>query len=248
MTGGGGEVDGNGQGPLPDGQSGKWPVVPNRAPRGKKASAPEPKPLRLSVAGIEIPSNLVRCILHGLDGLGEADEEARIAAALGYVVHIVERLSFYLDIPLRFPLTPSMSRSVLHDPAPLVVPEESAGEMGSGLIARGFNALASALTQPWDLSGAPRGRTGSRGSRTWTAAAGGEAGGPDLTLDLDLFSDSGWSSNCSRYALAVHLLSKNIEQLVMAHAGLAPAGANQILQNLFVLMNAAQAALVQGKK
>jgi hypothetical protein len=63
-------------------------------------------PARLSVAGLEIPANLVRRILHGEDGLGgpgSPDEEQRVAAALGYVAHIVERLAAYLDIPLRYP-------------------------------------------------------------------------------------------------------------------------------------------------
>lgn len=49
---------------------------------------------------------------------GDADEEQRVAAALGYAAHAAERLAAYLDVPLRFPLRPRASRSAVLDPAP----------------------------------------------------------------------------------------------------------------------------------
>ena len=241
MAGGGDEVDGNGQA-LSKGTAipARWPNAGSTVLKKNRGSAQQP--IHLSVVGIELPADLVRRILHGLDGQVGPDEETRIAAALGYIAHILDRLSFYLDIPLRFPLTPAMSKSILHDPAPLVVPEQSSVEIGSNLIARGFSALADALTQPWDLGGAPGSGHRSRGRMV---AEGGEADATraNPSLDLDLFSDPGWQSNNSRYALAVHLLSKNVEQLIMAHAGLSVAAPNQVLQNLYVLVTAAQAAL-----
>ena len=47
-----------------------------------------------------VPPDLVRRILY--DGEGSFDEGHRLAAALGYVAHIVDRLALYLDVPLRW--------------------------------------------------------------------------------------------------------------------------------------------------
>jgi hypothetical protein len=68
----------------------------------------------------------------GWDG-SHHDEEQRVAAALGYVAHMVHLLSQYLDVPLRFPLLPRSSRSQVVDPAPLQQqPAVAAGE-GTGV-------------------------------------------------------------------------------------------------------------------
>ena len=42
-------------------------------------------------------------------------DEEKIATGLGYVCHLVQLLSKYLDIPLRYPMFPMMSRSSIQD-------------------------------------------------------------------------------------------------------------------------------------
>ncbi|KAF6258716.1 hypothetical protein COO60DRAFT_1089462 [Scenedesmus sp. NREL 46B-D3] len=74
---------------------------------------------RLLVAGLELPANLSKRGLQGSMGWGgDFDEEARVAAALGYVAHMVQLLSIYLEVPLRYPLLPRSSRSSILDHAP----------------------------------------------------------------------------------------------------------------------------------
>ncbi len=54
---------------------------------------------------------------------------AQVAAALGYVAHMVDRIASYLDVPLRYPLRPGLSTSLVLDFTPLPVvpaPEEGA--------------------------------------------------------------------------------------------------------------------------
>lgn len=74
---------------------------------------------RLLVCGLELHPNLARRGLEGTMGWGgDYDEEQRVAAALGYVAHIVDRLAAFLDIPLRFPVVPAVSKSTICDFAP----------------------------------------------------------------------------------------------------------------------------------
>ena len=186
-----------------------------RFPNGRGSPAS-----RLSVVGLEIPPDLIRRILHdGPGGPGSTDEEQRIAAALGYMAHIVERLAAYLDVPLRYPLTPRMSSSVLHDPMPLFVPEQ--GDAQGGILMKGFSALASALTLPWDgAAGHPTGHGSGRSGGNHRASASGDAGGLPPVLDLPLSYDMHeWVADRSRFALAVHLMNKNVEQLLHVSAG-----------------------------
>ncbi|CAJ0831150.1 74_t:CDS:2 [Entrophospora sp. SA101] len=43
-------------------------------------------------------------------------DEEKIATALGFAAHFVQMLAYYLDTPLRFPITPMSSRSTILDP------------------------------------------------------------------------------------------------------------------------------------
>lgn len=45
----------------------------------------------------------------------QGQDEDKIATGLGYVCHLVQLLSKYLDIPLRYPMQPMMSRSTIQD-------------------------------------------------------------------------------------------------------------------------------------
>ena len=162
--------------------------------------------VQLAVAGLEITPNIVRHILHGQDGLSSPDEDIRVAAALGYVAHIVALLSRYLDVPLRYSLTPAMSTSTLQDYAPLIAPEPEPEE---GVLSKGFNALAAALTKPWEMSVH---RPGAKDSNRIRLTGG--IVEVCQAMDLPLFSDLRGGSDRARFALAVHLLNKDIEQLL----------------------------------
>lgn len=75
-------------------------------------SLPSPggQSVRLSICGLELPPSLARRGLEGTMGWnGTYDEEQRVAAALGAMSHVVERLAWVLGIPLRYPLVPQVS-------------------------------------------------------------------------------------------------------------------------------------------
>ncbi len=59
-----------------------------------------------------------QCTIAGLP-LGNGDfsgvDEEIVATALGYVAHLVHRFSKYMDLPLRFPITPAGSRASVRD-------------------------------------------------------------------------------------------------------------------------------------
>ena len=161
---------------------------------------------RLAVVGLEIPVNIVRHILHGQDGLNSPDEETRLAAALGYIAHIVSHLSRYLDVPLRYPLVPAMSTSTLRDYAPLIAPEPA---QEGGILSKGLHVIAAALTKPWEISVPHPGGSGPHMVKP--------AGGLEMryqALELPLFSSTRGGGDRTQFALAVHLLNKDIEQLL----------------------------------
>jgi hypothetical protein len=95
----------------------RQPVV--RPARSPLSSPPPPTP-RLQICGLELRPDLARRALEGSVGWGgDADEEERAAAALGYVAAATDALAAYLGVPLRFPLRPRASRSAVRDPAPV---------------------------------------------------------------------------------------------------------------------------------
>ncbi len=51
------------------------------------------------------------------DLLGDKDETA---AALGYTTHLVYLMAMYLQVPLRYPLQPVSSRSLVRDPVSII--------------------------------------------------------------------------------------------------------------------------------
>lgn len=71
-----------------------------------------------SAHGSQLPSVLYSingCTLNNSHFHGQ--DEEKIATGLGYVCHLVQLLSKYLDIPLRYPMQPMMSRSTIQDVA-----------------------------------------------------------------------------------------------------------------------------------
>ena len=159
---------------------------------------------RLLVGGLELES----ASLLSRRGMLQDGEEARVAAALGYVAHITTCLSRVLDVPLRYPLLARGGRSAVVDAAPL---HGAADERISGL-------LLPAQTP---------------------AGEGDGADGAQLVLPLHY---SGSAGDRARFAYAVFLLNKDLEQLLAAH-GLSSCGPNQLLANLYRLLAAAASGL-----
>ncbi|KAK6357057.1 hypothetical protein TWF718_001385 [Orbilia javanica] len=68
----------------------------------------------------EQPLNFTICNLHLPNEPPEGHNEDVIAAALGYVAHLVYMLSFYLSVYLRYPIIPKGSSSMVHDPISVI--------------------------------------------------------------------------------------------------------------------------------
>ncbi|CAG8497673.1 10442_t:CDS:2 [Cetraspora pellucida] len=43
-------------------------------------------------------------------------DEDQVATALGFTCHLIHMLAYYLGVPLRFPMTPMSSKSIIRDP------------------------------------------------------------------------------------------------------------------------------------
>jgi hypothetical protein len=72
------------------------------------------KPLAFTIAGIALPNS----------NFADVDRDA-VAAALGYTAHLVYLLSFYLSIPVPYPITPYLSNSLIHDPVSTSLPQRT---------------------------------------------------------------------------------------------------------------------------
>ncbi|KAF3908536.1 hypothetical protein ABW21_db0206837 [Orbilia brochopaga] len=68
----------------------------------------------------EQPLNFTICNLHLPNEPPEGHNEDVIAAALGYVAHLVYILSFYLSVYLRYPVIPKGSSSMVQDPISVI--------------------------------------------------------------------------------------------------------------------------------
>ncbi|CAG8532697.1 3172_t:CDS:10, partial [Ambispora gerdemannii] len=67
--------------------------------------------LSFKILGLPLPNSVFN---HGND--------EQIATALGFTCHLTQMLAFYLAIPLRFPMTPMSSRSIINDPISASIP------------------------------------------------------------------------------------------------------------------------------
>ncbi|GBF94205.1 hypothetical protein Rsub_06475 [Raphidocelis subcapitata] len=206
---------------------------------------------RLQICGLELGLDLARRSLAGSLGWdGESDEEQRVAAALGYVAAVTERLAWYLGVPLRFPLVPRGSRSAVLDPAP--VHQQPAGDRGSR-IGWGLDALRATVAAPWQAAlGVVAAATGVGAAAGGAADAGGAprsaspapaaaAGEGACCVELPLHYEA---SDRTRFAYGLFLLHKDVEQLLHAH-GLSSSGPNHLLANLYALVTAAASGLPQ---
>ena len=72
------------------------------------------EPLAFSIAGLALPNSQFEDI----------NREA-VAAALGFTAHLVHLLSFYLSIPVPYPIKPYLSNSLIHDPVSASLPQRT---------------------------------------------------------------------------------------------------------------------------
>ncbi|KAL5343195.1 UV radiation resistance protein and autophagy-related subunit 14-domain-containing protein [Aspergillus crustosus] len=72
------------------------------------------KPLAFTIASMALPNS----------NFTDVDREA-VAAALGYTAHLVYLLSFYLSIPVPYPITPYSSNSLIQDPISTSLPQRT---------------------------------------------------------------------------------------------------------------------------
>jgi hypothetical protein len=73
------------------------------------------KPLCFTIRGLHLPNS---------SALSDRDSNAEaIAAALGHVAQLMYLLSFYLSVPLPFPIKPFSSRSFIQDPIASTIPD-----------------------------------------------------------------------------------------------------------------------------
>lgn len=72
------------------------------------------KALAFTIAGLHLPNSR----------FDDIDREL-VAAALGYTGHLVYLLSFYLSVPLPYPITPFMSNTFIQDPVSSALPRRT---------------------------------------------------------------------------------------------------------------------------
>ena len=139
----------------------------------------------ISICGLEVDSSVIK---KNKDTLLDQDVEnnaEKLATALGYVAHILQLLSAYFDIPLRYPVKPVNSRSYICDVVPVKQQNNPKGKQPSP-----------GVVQP-------------------------------ETMKFPLYIDHlGVERERTRFAYAVFLLNKDIEQILNAHGldayGVAP--------------------------
>lgn len=72
------------------------------------------KPLGFTIAGLALPNS----------SFEDIDREV-VAAALGYTAHLVYLLSFYLSVTIPYPVSPTLSTSLIQDPVSVSLPQRT---------------------------------------------------------------------------------------------------------------------------
>ncbi len=143
------------------------------------------------------------------------------AAALGYVTQATLQLASVLDVPLRYPVAPGASRSYICDLQQVFSAEHGPEIRGGGGGGAGGEPTRSDSRDSRDV------RSGSDSKSATTAVS-----GPAMwrRVEFPLFAEP-HAAEGTRFAYAVYLLNKDLEQLLNAH-GLLAVGPRHTLQNL----------------
>ena len=202
-----------------------------RAPPHSTRTASDASPLSLAVAGVPLDhtGSLARANAPpsgpggpGFDPAGSAhsllNDPECAAAALGYVTQATLQLASVLDVPLRYPVAPGASRSYICDLQQVFSADRGAEAPADGAARRERGTESSADFMSAATPSGPR-RGASEASPTlWRR------------VEFPLFAEP-HAAESTRFAYAVFLLNKDLEQLLNAH-GLLAVGPRHTLQNL----------------
>jgi hypothetical protein len=165
------------------------------------------------------------------DGASNANISARTllndpecaAAALGYVTQATLQLASVLDVPLRYPVAPGASRSYICDLQQVF----QAGESESGASGNVGGNAESSTSRVRDRSIASPEK---KNKNTNTVKD--PSPSPSLwrRVEFPLFAEP-HAAESTRFAYAVFLLNKDLEQMLNAH-GMLAVGPRHTLQNL----------------
>jgi hypothetical protein len=165
------------------------------------------------------------------DGASNANISARTllndpecaAAALGYVTQATLQLASVLDVPLRYPVAPGASRSYICDLQQVF----QAGESESGVSGNAGGNAESSTSRRSDRSIASPEK---KNKNTNTVKD--PSPSPSLwrRVEFPLFAEP-HAAESTRFAYAVFLLNKDLEQMLNAH-GMLAVGPRHTLQNL----------------
>lgn len=179
--------------------------------------------MKLTVLGMTLNPAVWK---HAFDPEGyewDTTEDRNAAVVLGIVAALVDRLAVYLSVPLRYPLLLRGSTSSIMDNYPPI-------GYGTGMLSF-MEAKAGEQSTMMSMQ--------QRQSRLATKKARNH-GNP---VEYPLYCQS--NRDRPRFAVGVFLLNKNVIQLLQSH-GMSSTGPNQLLQNLHMLIAAAQAGLPPG--
>ena len=141
------------------------------------------------------------------------DDPECAAAALGYVTQATLQLASVLDVPLRYPVAPGASRSYICDLQQVF----AAGEGASGAGDAGDAESSSSRRSDRSIA-SPEKKSASKTPSLWRR------------VEFPLFAEP-HAAEGTRFAYAVFLLNKDLEQILNAH-GMLAVGPRHTLQNL----------------
>lgn len=174
--------------------------------------------MKLTVLGMTLNPAVWK---HAFDPEGyewDPGEDRNAAVVLGIVAALVDKLAGYLNVPLRYPLLLRGSTSAIMDNhAPVSIVD--GGKLSS-------------LEMKTDQS-----------KGLYSHIANGKIRNHRTPVEYPLYCQS--NRDRPRFAVGVFLLNKDVIQLLQSH-GMSSAGPNQLLQNLHMLVAAAQAGLPPG--
>ena len=163
------------------------------------------------------------------DGASNANISARTllndpecaAAALGYVTQATLQLASVLDVPLRYPVAPGASRSYICDLQQVFQAGES--ESAVGTAASGNETSSTSRVRDRSIASPEKKNTNTVKDPSPS---------PSLwrRVEFPLFAEP-HAAESTRFAYAVFLLNKDLEQMLNAH-GMLAVGPRHTLQNL----------------
>ena len=167
------------------------------------------------------------------DGASNANVSARTllndpecaAAALGYVTQATLQLASVLDVPLRYPVAPGASRSYICDLQQVFQAGES--ESGAGTASGNETSSTSRVRDGSIAERSPEKKSKNKNTNIKDPSP-----SPSLwrRVEFPLFAEP-HAAESTRFAYAVFLLNKDLEQMLNAH-GMLAVGPRHTLQNL----------------